>query len=231
MRDGNTCQDTVGKIQVKKNDEGLNECHEDRSSGNTNRLLWPIRGEWEGIMDGRQASRLGSRVACTTVRQNKEWLFLHSASGSFWPLVDPISPIFSKPRGNSASVAHSGPLLSGKLDLHLLSPKGGNQGEVLTGRGVNVGHKSVKPLNCHPDTSADVSKLKAYEKLWPKEGFTVEIFWGCKCLQGLDSKFTDVLAEMKPNLCLSLTYTARVYIIKRKQAYEINLFNENLHMP
>ena len=40
MRDRETCQDAVGKIQVKKkNEEDLNKCHEEPSSGNSNRVL------------------------------------------------------------------------------------------------------------------------------------------------------------------------------------------------
>lgn len=116
MRDRETCQDAVGKIQVtKKNEEGLNKCHEELSSGNSNRVLWPIRGEWGRIVDGCQASGLGGRVAHGTIRQNKEIQFLPSACGSFWPLDDPVSQSFSQSLGNSALSGWCRSTLSGQF--------------------------------------------------------------------------------------------------------------------
>lgn len=51
-------------------------------------------------------------------------------------------------------------------------------------------------------------------------------FWGCECLQKLDSKFTNVFAEMKPKSCPSTRHTGKVYVTETGR--ELCIVNEKL---
>ena len=105
------------KSRLKKKGGCLNKCHKDHSSGNSSRILWPIRGEWGGIVDSCQAAGLGGRVAHATIHQSKESQLLPSACGSFWPRDDPTSQRFSQSRGNSALLGWCQSPLFRQLDL------------------------------------------------------------------------------------------------------------------
>lgn len=92
-------------------------------------------------------------VPFTKIRKYRSFV-LPEALSDLW--VTPLLTALAS-HGNSASVAHSDPLLPGGVDP-ARSPKGGNQEEIPTGRGITMGHKSTNPPNCHPDTLPEVSK-------------------------------------------------------------------------
>lgn len=156
---------------------------------------------------------LGWQGGLGSIRQNKEAQSLQSTCGSFWPPGDPISHSPSEPQGNSAPV-HSFQAICictffpQKLGIRKKSYNWERQ-------------KLINPPNCHQDALASFYTAALWNILTKGRVSPwryLPPFWGCKCLQRWDSKFTNGFVETRPSLYLLMRYIGRVYIIRRKQA-------------
>lgn len=160
-------------------------------------------------------------------RQGGSWCRLPNAGTTVpsvcpWHLLTSNWSHFSSPQ--QARRTPSRPLHSAICIYTFFLQKVGIGKSFYLGRGVAVRHKSVSPPNCHRDTSAQVPKLKHLRNITTKGKATNTPILRAWCLRKLDSKSTDVFAEMKPNQCLSARRAGTVYVTETGR--EMHLVDE-----